>query len=141
MKRNVVLLIMCLSCFINVACFAVEKPNSNNTTTNSQSTIPLPPEVTFIISTLGFGGIAGLCVGYTMKKFAKMMAILVGCAFIAIQVLAYKHFVVIDWNKIHATVPETGVQQIWMIMMSTLTYNFPFAGAFFTGFYLGFRKG
>ncbi|HQG27523.1 MAG TPA: FUN14 domain-containing protein, partial [Candidatus Ozemobacteraceae bacterium] len=101
----------------------------------------LPPEVNFAITTLGFGGIAGWCVGFTLKKFAKMAALVVGTVFIAIQYLAYNQYVTVDWDKIRQTVPDSGLQQIWMGLMSVFTYNFPFAGAFAAGFLLGFRKG
>lgn len=101
----------------------------------------LPPEVNFAITTLGFGGIAGWCVGFTLKKFAKMAALVVGTVFIAIQYLAYNQYVTVDWEKIRQTVPDSGLQQLWMGLMSVFTYNFPFAGAFAAGFLLGFRKG
>jgi uncharacterized membrane protein (Fun14 family) len=101
----------------------------------------LPPGVTFVLSTLGFGGIAGWCVGFTLKKFAKMMALLVGVLFIALQVLAYNRFITINWTAVEGVVPPESLQTIWVSLMSVMTYNFPFAGAFTAGFYLGFRKG
>ena len=101
----------------------------------------LSPEITYALGTLGFGGIAGWCVGFTLKKFAKMAALILGIAFIAIQALAYNHFLSINWEQLQNLVPEPTLQNAWMSLMSMLTYNFPFAGAFFTGFYLGFRKG
>lgn len=103
--------------------------------------VHLPPEMNFAITTLGFGGIAGWCVGFTLKKFAKMAALLVGTIFIAIQYLAYNHYVTVDWEKVRRTVPESGMQQLWTGLMSIFTYNFPFAGAFAAGFFLGFTRG
>ena len=70
-----------------------------------------------------------------------MAALILGIAFIAIQALAYNHFLSINWEQLQNLVPEPTLQNAWMSLMSMLTYNFPFAGAFFTGFYLGFRKG
>jgi len=101
----------------------------------------LPPEVNFVVSTLGFGGIAGWCVGFTLKKFAKMAALLIGTIFIAIQYLAFNRFVTIDWEKIRNTVPDSGIQQLWAGLMSVFTYNIPFAGAFAAGLFMGFRQG
>jgi len=101
----------------------------------------LPPEVNFVVTTLGFGGIAGWCVGFTLKKFAKMAALLIGTIFIAIQYLAYNHYVTVDWEKVRHTVPESGVQQLWAGLMSVFTYNVPFAGAFAAGLFIGFRQG
>ena len=101
----------------------------------------LPPEVQFAVTTLGFGGIAGWCVGFTLKKFAKLMALLVGTILIAIQFLAFHKFIAIDWVKIRETVPDSSLQQLWLGLMSVITYNVPFAGAFAIVFFLGFRNG
>ncbi|MBF0498626.1 MAG: FUN14 domain-containing protein [Candidatus Riflebacteria bacterium] len=101
----------------------------------------LPPEITYAIATLGFGGIAGWCVGFTLKKAAKLAAIIVGIVFMAIQALAYKQFLSIDWSKVKEVVPDRTIEGAWMGGMSLLTYNFPFAGAFIAGFLIGFRKG
>ncbi len=99
------------------------------------------PQTLFLIKTLGFGGVAGLCVGYTLKKFAKLAALVLGVVFMAIQALAYNQFITVDWQKVNLVLPEASIQQAWTGFMSILTYNFPFAGAFLSGFYLGFRKG
>lgn len=101
----------------------------------------LPPGVTFAITTLGFGGIAGWSVGYTLKKFAKMVALLIGTVMIVLQMLAYRQYLTIHWEKIESAVPPEGLQSAWVSLMSVVTYNFPFAGAFAVGFYLGFSKG
>ena len=106
------------------------------------SPIPgVPPEVAYAIGTLGFGGIAGWSVGFTLKKAAKMLALLIGIVFISIQALAYKQFLSVDWNKIQGLVPDRALEEAWMGGMSMLTYNFPFAGAFLVGLLMGFRKG
>ncbi|RCK81227.1 MAG: hypothetical protein OZSIB_2096 [Candidatus Ozemobacter sibiricus] len=101
----------------------------------------MPPQVSFALKTLGFGGIAGWAVGYTLKKFAKAAALLLGTVIIALQILAYHHFVTIHWEQIQAAVPPEELQNVWIGLMSIVTYNFPFAGAFAVGFYLGFAKG
>ncbi|HEY9070776.1 MAG TPA: FUN14 domain-containing protein [Candidatus Ozemobacteraceae bacterium] len=101
----------------------------------------LPPEVNFFVTTLGFGGIAGWCVGFTLKKFAKMAALVVGMIFMSIQYLAYNNYVTVDWEKIRQTVPASGMEQLWAGLMSVFTYNLPFAGAFAAGLLMGFRRG
>ena len=101
----------------------------------------LSPEATYMLGTVGFGSLAGWSVGFTLKKFAKMAALLVGIVFIAVQALAYHHFIAVDWEKINALVPDNKLHELWYALMGVLTYNFPFAGSFFIGFYLGFRKG
>lgn len=111
------------------------------TASGSDFLAQLPPEFNFAVTTLGFGGIAGWCVGFTLKKFAKIAALVVGIIFMAIQYLAYNHYVTVDWEKIKQTVPESGMQQVWTGLMSIFTYNLPFAGAFAAGLLLGFRRG
>ena len=101
----------------------------------------MPPEVTFAITTLGFGGIAGWSVGFTLKKFAKMVALVIGTVMIVVQALAYRQYLTIHWEKIEQAVPPEGMQGIWMSLMSIVTYNFPFAGSFAVGFYMGFARG
>lgn len=101
----------------------------------------LPPEVKFALMTLGGGGIAGWAVGYTLKKFAKLAALIVGVAFISLQLLAFNKFITIDWQAIKNAVPDDKLEQSATSVMSIITYNLPFAGSFAVGFWLGFRKG
>lgn len=101
----------------------------------------LPPDVKFALVTLGGGGIAGWAVGFTLKKFAKMAALVVGVAFISLQLLAFNKFITIDWEAIKSAVPDESIEQSATSVMQIITYNLPFAGSFLVGFWLGFRKG
>ncbi len=96
---------------------------------------------TYWLATLGGGGIAGWCVGYTLKKVAKVVAIFLGITFITLQYLAYKHVITVDWNKVQNAVDKQHLEQSAQGFMSVLTYNLPFAGSFVVGFLLGFKKG
>ena len=53
----------------------------------------LPPEFNYYLGTLGFGGIAGWSVGFTLKKVAKLAALVLGVVIIAVQALSYNHFI------------------------------------------------
>lgn len=108
---------------------------------SSDITTLIPPEMKLTAVTLGMGGLTGWAVGFTMKKFAKLAALVVGISFISLQFLAFHKFITIDWDKIKSAVPNEQVQKTWMEAMSTLTFNLPFAGSFLAGFWLGFRKG
>jgi uncharacterized membrane protein (Fun14 family) len=101
----------------------------------------LPPDLRFALLTLGGGGIAGWAVGFTLKKFAKMAALIVGVAFISLQFLAFNQFITIDWNAIKNAVPDESLEKSATSIMAIVTYNLPFAGSFVVGFWLGFRKG
>lgn len=96
---------------------------------------------TYWLATLGGGGIAGWCVGFTLKKVAKIVAIFLGITFITLQYLAYKHVITVDWNKVQNAVDKQHFEHSAEGFMSILTYNLPFAGSFVVGFLLGFKKG
>jgi uncharacterized membrane protein (Fun14 family) len=97
------------------------------------------------VAQLGFGGMAGLVVGYTAKKIAKLAAILLGVLFLLIQVLAYNGLITVNWGAVEHT--ATGVwadpsgvtlaERAWAVISA----NLPFGGAFVTGFLLGFKMG
>ena len=103
--------------------------------------IALPDDVKFILMTLGGGGLAGWAVGFTLKKVAKLAALVLGVCFISIQYLAYNRYITIDWDRIKTTVPDETLEQSASSLMSVLTFNLPFAGSFAVGFWMGFRKG
>lgn len=103
--------------------------------------IALPEDIKFILMTLGGGGLAGWAVGFTLKKVAKLAALVLGVCFISIQYLAYNRYITIDWERIKTTVPDETIEQSASSLMSVLTYNLPFAGSFAVGFWMGFRKG
>ncbi len=95
----------------------------------------------FMLTTLGAGGIAGWAVGYTLKKVAKIFALILGVTFISLQYLAYKNIITVDWNKVQNAVDKQHLEQSAQGFMSIITYNLPFAGTFLIGFWLGFKKG
>ena len=84
-------------------------------------------QATYWLATLGGGGIAGWCVGYTLKKVAKVVAIFLGITFITLQYLAYKHIITVDWTKVQSAVDKQHLEKSAEGFMSVLTYNLPFA--------------
>ena len=94
---------------------------------------------------LGFGGAAGLAVGYTAKKMTKLVALALGVAFILVQALSYSGLITVNWGAVQDTAQGvwsdgqggTMADRAWAI----LTANLPFGGAFVAGFALGFRLG
>lgn len=103
--------------------------------------IVLPAEIKFVLMTLGGGGLAGWAVGFTLKKVAKLAALVLGIGFISMQYLAFNRYITIDWERIKTTVPNDRLEQSASGLVSTLTYNLPFAGSFAVGLWMGFRKG
>lgn len=92
---------------------------------------------------VGFGLVSGWAVGYALKKVALFAAFIVGIVFIIIQLMVVNRFLTVDWNAVstffgHASRTLSGPHPSWW---NVLIANFPWAGSFGVGFYLGFRKG
>ena len=94
---------------------------------------------------LGFGGVAGVVVGYTAKKVTKLVALGLGLTFILLQVLVYEGFIAVDWGAVQNSAetlwrdPQgiTLADRTWQI----LSANLPFGGGFVAGFAIGFKLG
>lgn len=97
------------------------------------------------IAQLGFGGVAGAAVGYTAKKLTKLVALLLGAAFILVQVLVHYGLITVNWGAVESSAqgvwsgPDgvTLVDRAWSLLRDQL----PFGGAFVAGFALGFKLG
>lgn len=97
------------------------------------------------IAALGFGGAAGVVVGYTAKKLTKLVAILLGGLFILVQLLVYLGYLTVNWEAVESgaralwTAPDgtTLADQAWVVLRTQL----PFGGGFVAGFALGFKLG
>ena len=97
------------------------------------------------VASLGFGGAAGLVVGYAAKKVTKVVAVVLGLLFIVLQELVYNELISVNWGAVQHT-----AQQVWTDPQGVtlgdrawaiLTANLPFGGGFVTGFVLGFKLG
>jgi uncharacterized membrane protein (Fun14 family) len=98
-----------------------------------------------IAPSLGFGGVAGLAVGYTAKKLTKLLALLLGAVFILLQLAVYEGFVTVHWDAVqgaatHVWTDPSGTtlaDRLWEIV----TANLPFGGGFVAGFAVGLKLG
>src|SRR6478672_11603237 len=105
----------------------------------------LGPLLSGSVGELGFGGVAGVIVGYTAKKLTKLMALALGLGFLFIQTLVYLKFVSVDWITIQHTAEHvwkdphgvTLAERAWQVIGA----NLPFGAAFVAGFALGFKLG
>ena len=87
---------------------------------------------------LGSGAVAGFVVGYALKKIAKVLLVLLGLAFVALQYLQYTGFIEIRYDKILQSV-QTLTEGF--TLPAFLTANIPLTGSFIMGFGLGLKKG
>jgi len=98
--------------------------------------------ITPLATQLGIGGISGFCVGYAMKKIAKITAVFLGLAFIGLQYLAYKGVIAIDYTAIKdlasSLLGEVGEAQGVIVAIFA---NVPFGTGFAGGVLLGLKQG
>src|SRR2546423_11242024 len=52
------------------------------------------------VSTIGFGGIVGFLIGFTIKRIMKILAIIAGVFFAALLYLESQHIVNVNWDKL-----------------------------------------
>lgn len=98
--------------------------------------------LTPLLEQLGVGGVAGLCVGYGLKKLGKLIAILIGLLFLSLQFLAWKGIISINYE----TLLQWGNETIRSIGLAEGTFgviiaNMPFAASFLVGFAIGLKMG
>lgn len=97
------------------------------------------------VTALGFGGAAGLVVGYTAKKITKLLALALGLTFILVQALAYEGLITVNWGVVQNTAENVWTDPHGMTLAdrawAVLTANLPFGGGFVAGFALGFKLG
>jgi uncharacterized membrane protein (Fun14 family) len=96
--------------------------------------------ITPLLTQLGVGGIAGLCVGYALIKIGRLIALILGLAFLGLQALAYKGIININYTALEEWVNGmTGQIGIAEDLLTTLISNLPFAASFLAGFYIGVK--
>ncbi|RME54878.1 MAG: hypothetical protein D6795_03695 [Deltaproteobacteria bacterium] len=98
--------------------------------------------ITRVIALLGFGGVTGFILGFTIKKMVKVVIVVLGIFLLSLQGLVYLDWATIHWEKIKTTVwPFFEDHTLSEKLMTFLTAQFPYAGGMSAGLYLGFKKG
>ena len=104
-----------------------------------------------IVGNLTFGTVFGYCSGKAFKTLGQVASVVVGAAFISLQVAASFGYVQIDWKKVQSDVvtkvDATGDGKItvddakayWKKLKEVLTYRLPAAGGFSLGFLYGLK--
>ncbi|WP_254821507.1 FUN14 domain-containing protein [Haloglomus halophilum] len=92
---------------------------------------------------VGTGAVIGGIIGFTAKKVAKVIAILVGLELALFKFLESRQIMTVNWDKLGASFLQAGeaaasqTPPSWlMTILSTLSISGGFAG----GFLLGFKK-
>jgi uncharacterized membrane protein (Fun14 family) len=53
-----------------------------------------------LVSTVGFGGIAGFLLGFTVKRIMKILVVIAGVFFAALLYLESQHIVNVNWDNL-----------------------------------------
>ncbi len=98
--------------------------------------------LTPLLTQLGVGGVAGLCVGFALKKIGKLVAVLIGIAFLGLEFLAWKGIININYDALTAWANELFAQVgVLEGVLSAIIANLPFATSFLVGFAIGLKMG
>lgn len=91
---------------------------------------------------LGIGAVGGFIAGYALKKFLKIVAVIIGLFILALVYLGYQGIISINYGALGDAVSSslglTGQAAEWI---SPIIAHLPFAGAFGFAFFLGFKMG
>ena len=91
---------------------------------------------------LGIGGIGGFIAGYALKKFMKIVAVIIGLFILALVYLGYRGIISINYGALGDSVSGalglTGAAAEWI---APIIAHLPFAGTFGLAFFLGFKLG
>jgi Uncharacterized conserved protein len=92
----------------------------------------------------GSGAVVGGLIGFTAKKVAKVVAVIVGLELALFKFLESREILTVDWGRLTAGLAgsaesaASGTPPSWvMTILSTLSIS----AGFTSGFLLGFRKG
>jgi uncharacterized membrane protein (Fun14 family) len=91
---------------------------------------------------LGIGGVGGFIAGYALKKFVKLVAVIIGLFILALAYLGYRGVISINYGALGDSVSSalglTGQAAEWI---APIIAHLPLAGAFGLAFFLGFKMG
>ncbi|HKZ94297.1 MAG TPA: FUN14 domain-containing protein [Candidatus Bathyarchaeia archaeon] len=91
---------------------------------------------------LGVGGIGGFIAGYALKKFMKIVAVIIGLFILALVYLGYRGIITVNYGELGDSVSGAlGLSGQAAELITPIIAHLPFAGAFGLGFFLGFKMG
>lgn len=109
-------------------------------------------KLTAILTTIGGGFIAGMLIGWALKKLMKLVAIVTGLFLASLAYLQYQQIASINWDKIEQIsegVVNTVVSATRLVEGSTsviaesaiTNFGIPLTSSISAGFTIGFIKG
>jgi uncharacterized membrane protein (Fun14 family) len=95
-----------------------------------------------LVGELGLGGVGGFCVGYSMKKIAKIVTAIFAIGFLGIQYLATVGVISINYLALEEwAMSMFGGTSALQGFLVTLLAQMPFGVGFTGGLVLGLKKG
>lgn len=106
-------------------------------------------------ATIGGGFFAGILIGYSLKKVAKLLAVVVGLFFAGLAYLQYQQIININWTKLqlvsqntvttlaNATtqIPGFNVSNHTTTALTMSNLGIPLTGSIAVGLTIGFLRG
>ncbi|CAM3748925.1 FUN14 domain-containing protein [Deinococcus frigens] len=95
-----------------------------------------------LLPDLSVGALLGFATALALKAVGRIVLIVVGLLFIALQLLSYFDLISINWLHLQSVAEpalKQGSEQGAAWFQRVLLANLPFAGAFTAGFLLGLR--
>ena len=101
-----------------------------------------PNHITILTNELGIGSVGGFCVGYSIKKIAKILSLIVCFSFVSLQYLADKSIITINYIALEIWTNNLlgGTSVIHEFFLSLFT-QIPIGFGFIWGLVLGLKKG
>jgi uncharacterized membrane protein (Fun14 family) len=98
--------------------------------------------LTPLVTQLGVGGIIGLCIGYAVKKVAKIVAVIIGIFSLGLVYLESQGLISVDWLGVEAwgNTALAGLGQVEGTL-GVIISNLPFAAGGIVGFGIGIKMG
>ena len=98
--------------------------------------------LTPLVTQLGVGGIFGFCMGYALKKVAKIVAAIIGIFALGLLYLQSQGVISVDWLGVQAwgNTALAGLGQIEGAL-GVIISNLPFAVGAIVGFGIGIKMG
>jgi uncharacterized membrane protein (Fun14 family) len=98
--------------------------------------------ITPLVYQIGLGGIGGFIAGYALKKFMKIVAVIIGLFILALVFLGYQGIISINYSELgNAVTGALGLTGAAADLLGPIIAHLPFAGTFGLGFFLGMKMG
>ncbi|MBT3285101.1 hypothetical protein HN807_11285 [Candidatus Bathyarchaeota archaeon] len=98
--------------------------------------------LTPLVTQLGVGGIIGLCIGFALKKVAKIAAAIIGLFSLGLIYMESQGMITVDWLGVE-TWGDTALAGLGQAegALGAFLANLPIAGGAVVGFALGIKWG